>query len=446
MGMRAAGWRLVPVVRRLVPVVRKQAAVAAVLAVLAAGCAGLDSASDDDASAGADSSPISQDSPTGQAAESEAPPASVPTTSVPVASVPAGSVPEASVPTASVPEGSAPEASVSDGSGPDGSGSEGSASESSAAAAPLPTASLPEVSAPEASVPTASVPEASVPTASVPEVSVPTVSAPAGAAALLNLLAVRAEAPRSGYDRDLFRHWIDADRDGCDTRREVLIAEAVAAPSIGSGCRLSGGRWVSRYDGQVETGSGRGFDVDHLVPLAEAWDSGAWAWDSDRRRDFANDLGYEHSLIAVSARSNRTKSASDPAEWMPAESRCWYTAAWIAVKHRWGLAADPAESRFLTGQLSDCGSAANAAAPPPVALPPPPPPPATTRPPAPTGTVPEAAGDGCHPAYTPCLPDLPGDALNCGDLTGGQKPVTVREVGVDPYRLDRDRDGRGCTS
>ena len=53
---------------------------------------------------------------------------------------------------------------------------------------------------------------------------------------------------------------------------------------------------------------------------------------------------------------------------------------------------------------------------------------------------------GCHTAYTPCLPNLPGDALDCGDLTADQKPVTVNEIGVDPYRLDRDGDGRGCTS
>ena len=58
---------------------------------------------------------------------------------------------------------------------------------------------------------------------------------------------------------------------------------------------------------------------------------------------------------------------------------------------------------------------------------------------------PEPAGD-CHPAYEPCLPNLPGDALNCGDLTSGQKPVRVKEIGVDPYRLDRDGDGQGCTS
>ena len=58
----------------------------------------------------------------------------------------------------------------------------------------------------------------------------------------------------------------------------------------------------------------------------------------------------------------------------------------------------------------------------------------------------ESPEEDCHPAYTPCLPNLPGDALNCGDLTSDQKPVTVNEIGVDPYRLDRDGDGRGCTS
>lgn len=58
----------------------------------------------------------------------------------------------------------------------------------------------------------------------------------------------------------------------------------------------------------------------------------------------------------------------------------------------------------------------------------------------------QAKDDNCHPAYEPCLPNLPGDAINCGDLTVEQKPVTVKEIGVDPYRLDRDGDGRGCTN
>ena len=152
----------------------------------------------------------------------------------------------------------------------------------------------------------------------------------AGDVAQLAALTVRAEQPRTGYDRSLFRHWVDADGDGCDTRREVLIAEAVTAPTIGAGCALSGGRWRSVYDNATETGSGRGFDVDHLVPLAEAWESGAWAWSRDDRERYANDLGYDHALVAVSARSNRAKGARDPAEWLPPDesAHCWYAAAW----------------------------------------------------------------------------------------------------------------------
>ncbi len=263
---------------------------------------------------------------------------------------------------------------------------------------------------------------------------------------LLEALTVAAER-QGGYDRSLFRHWIDADGDGCDTRREVLLSEAVVAPTQGSGCALADGEWISRYDGLTEQGSGRGFDVDHLVPLAEAWESGAHGWSSDRRERYANDLGYEHSLIAVSARSNRSKGAQDPAMWLPPEANqhCWYAAAWVHVKTRWSLTVDTDEVSTLEGILAGCSDSEID-----VGLP------AavveeqdtteqesdsTTEDPAT-----ETPEEDCHPAYTPCLPNLPGDALNCGDLTSDQKPVTVNEIGVDPYRLDRDRDGRGCTS
>ena len=253
----------------------------------------------------------------------------------------------------------------------------------------------------------------------------------AGDLAQLAALTVRAEQPRTGYDHSLFRHWVDADGDGCDTRREVLIAEAVTAPTIGAGCALSGGRWRSVYDNATETGSGRGFDVDHLVPLAEAWESGAWAWSRDDRERYANDLGYDHALVAVSARSNRAKGARDPAEWLPPDesAHCWYAAAWITVKVRWDLTVDSAEADMLRSLIAGCDGdpAGPAPADPPAAEPPP-------------------ESMRCHPAYDPCLPYLSGDALNCGDLSQAQKPVRVRVIGVDPYRLDRDRDGRGCTS
>ena len=262
----------------------------------------------------------------------------------------------------------------------------------------------------------------------------------------LEALPVRPEQ-RSGYDRDLFDHWVDADGDRCDARREVLIAEAVVVPRVGSSCSLSGGQWYSVYDGATETGTGSGFDVDHLVPLAEAWDSGAYGWDSGTRRRYANDLGYEHSLVAVSASSNRQKGASDPAEWLPPDAsvRCWYAEAWIAVKTRWELSVDSTELGALRALISQCEDSQLGGAPTlasPVIAPATTAPPETTAPPQTEAAV----DDQCHPAYIPCLPNLPGDALNCGDLSSAQKPVEVRTIGVDPYRLDRDRDGRGCIS
>lgn len=167
-------------------------------------------------------------------------------------------------------------------------------------------------------------------------------------------LRVEAEFP-SGYDRDLFRHWIDADRDGCDTRREVLIAESTTPVQVGSGCSITGGTWYSAYDGTTTIDAST-FDIDHMIPLKEAWDSGAHAWSSDRRQAFANDLTLAQSLIAVSASSNRSKSDRDPAEWMPPRTayHCTYVTAWIAVKKAWDLSVDQAEYRKLEQVLATC--------------------------------------------------------------------------------------------
>lgn len=158
-----------------------------------------------------------------------------------------------------------------------------------------------------------------------------------------------------GYDRDLFRHWIDADRDGCDTRREVLIAESITPVQVGTGCSIVGGTWFSAYDG-VTTTDASSFDIDHMIPLKEAWDSGAHAWTSDRRQAFANDLALDESLIAVSASSNRSKSDRDPAEWMPTRTayHCTYVTSWITVKKAWDLSVDQAEYRKLQQVLATC--------------------------------------------------------------------------------------------
>jgi proprotein convertase P-domain-containing protein/uncharacterized protein DUF1524 len=160
---------------------------------------------------------------------------------------------------------------------------------------------------------------------------------------------------RTGYDRDLFHLWIDADGDGCNTRYEVLIAEATKAPTVGSGCSLSGGSWTSYYDGATWTDPAD-LDIDHMVPLAEAWDSGARTWTAAQREAYANDLGDARPLVAVTDNVNQSKSDADPAEWMPSLSSvyCRYITEWTAVKTRWGLTVDSAEKSSLTSYASAC--------------------------------------------------------------------------------------------
>ncbi|WP_419931928.1 HNH endonuclease family protein [Candidatus Poriferisodalis sp.] len=258
---------------------------------------------------------------------------------------------------------------------------------------------------------------------------------------LFERLRVQAER-RAGYDREaVFDGWLYSG--GQSTRDRVLASE-----------QLPDGTWFSTYDSVVVLAAAD-LDIDHTVPLAEAWESGGHAWSADTWTRFGNDLDDPRSLIAVSASTNRSKGAKDPQDWWPPESgyRCQYAADWIAVKARWNLTMDAAEQRSIDAQLESCSGAEFVFSSPLTAR--------VTL--AESSTAPEddssAAGEpdavqeaieepanDCHPAYEPCLPYLPGDALNCGDLTAEQKPVRVKEIGVDPYRLDRDRNGLGCTS
>lgn len=174
---------------------------------------------------------------------------------------------------------------------------------------------------------------------------------PANAAVIVQNIA---EDNNSGYDRSMFKHWIDADKNGCDTRKEVLIQEAKVKPKIGKKCALTLGTWVSSYDGKTLKGNGSALDVDHFVPLAEAWRSGAWQWTSAEREAFANDLSDPRVLIAVSASSNRSKSDNDPANWMPKVSKtavCEYLLTWVAVKTRYALTYDAVEANFINTNI-----------------------------------------------------------------------------------------------
>lgn len=178
-------------------------------------------------------------------------------------------------------------------------------------------------------------------------------------ATLLNELPVQPEDATSTYDRALFQHWIDADGDGCDTREEVLAAESQVEVTYGTGCAVAAGQWYSWYDGATWTNPSD-VDIDHLVPLQEAWQSGAWHWAPELRTAYANDLDHLHSLEAVTDNVNQSKGAQDPSSWQPALEQCRYATDWISVKWRWNLSADADERATLAefGEGTECGATA----------------------------------------------------------------------------------------
>ena len=171
----------------------------------------------------------------------------------------------------------------------------------------------------------------------------------------LSRLTVSAETDGGvPYNRDDWRHWTDEDSDCINTRHEVLIEETTT-PVFMAGCSVAGGTWLSLFDGVVVTDPSS-LDVDHMVPLAEAHQSGSWAWTDEQREQFANDLDHTDHLIAVTASTNRSKGARDPAEWKPPDASAWcrYATAWIDIKLSYSLTIDTAESQALASMLTSC--------------------------------------------------------------------------------------------
>ncbi|MEV4415021.1 HNH endonuclease family protein [Catellatospora sp. NPDC049609] len=171
------------------------------------------------------------------------------------------------------------------------------------------------------------------------------------ALASLNTLKVAESRPMTGYTREKFPHWNKAGSN-CDVRDTVLARDGKNIKL--SGCNVTGGEWSSVYDGAKTTDPLK-VDIDHMVPLANAWRSGADAWDNDKRSDFANDL-ERPQLFAVSASSNRSKGDQDPSQWKPPNRDYWCTYAqhWITVKSYWKLTVTKAEKTALTDMLGTC--------------------------------------------------------------------------------------------
>jgi len=231
--------------------------------------------------------------------------------------------------------------------------------------------------------------------------------------------------PPTPYSRDDWSHWDDLDGNGCDTRQDVLLRDTRVAATTGAGCSVIGGDWYSIYDAAVAYTPGD-FDIDHVVPLADAHASGGWRFGAEQRRQYANDMS---NLIAVSAESNRTKSAQRPDEWRPAmqDSWCFTATTWVATKVKYSLTVTTSERDALGQMLETCGA------------------------------TPTVAPGG--PAVTDTAPPVaPGPATTTAPSPGGgpvsyENCAAVRAAGAAPlhegqpgYRsgLDGDKDGIAC--
>ncbi|ASO19803.1 hypothetical protein FHR81_000519 [Actinoalloteichus hoggarensis] len=180
----------------------------------------------------------------------------------------------------------------------------------------------------------------------------PAAESSAAARERLDELPVSPAGPMDGYSRDRFPHWITISP-GCNTREAVLSRDGENVETDDE-CRAVSGSWLSPYDGQTWTDAAD-LDIDHMVPLAEAWRSGAADWSDDRREEFANDM-ERAQLFAVTNSVNRSKGDQAPDQWMPPLEDYWctYSVHWIEVKHHYELSVTEEEKATLQETLDGC--------------------------------------------------------------------------------------------
>lgn len=162
-------------------------------------------------------------------------------------------------------------------------------------------------------------------------------------------LPVAAES-NAGYDRyKHFGDWKDTDRDCQNTRAEVLLQETRTRATYTSTrkCTLRGGTWVTSWDSKTHT-SASTVQIDHTVPVHEAWGSGARKWTKDRRVAYYNDLGDKRALNAQTSKLNSAKGARGPEQWLPPRNRCAYLGVWVWREEALGLTVDKTEKAALT--------------------------------------------------------------------------------------------------
>ncbi|MCP3758169.1 HNH endonuclease family protein [Streptomyces sp. TBY4] len=189
-------------------------------------------------------------------------------------------------------------------------------------------------------------------TAPTAAASPPTPISAAAARSYLATVTPKTEGSTSGYSRDLFPHWSTVSGT-CNTRETVLKRDGSGVVQDSS-CAAVSGSWYSEYDGATWTAASD-VDIDHMVPLAEAWRSGANSWTTAKRQQFANDL-TRPQLIAVTDNVNQAKGDLDPGKWLPPRTayRCTYARMWVQVKQYWALSMDSTEKTALVNVLNAC--------------------------------------------------------------------------------------------
>jgi hypothetical protein len=257
-----------------------------------------------------------------------------------------------------------------------------------------------------------------------------------GAAAVLASLRVKGRSPMTGYSREQFGPaWLDANRNGCDTRNDVLrrdLTRRIVKPGT-DGCVILRGTLVDRYTHRtirfVRAGAyANELDIDHVVALGNAWVSGASRWNIRQRAALAND---PMNLLVVDPSANRQKGDGDAATWLPAYQpfRCRYVARQIAVKDKFRLSVAPAEKAAMLRILAACPG----------------------QPVPPNSGAPTTVNQNIQP------PPPPQGSKHPTELAGGSVSyancTAVRAAGAAPIRrgqpgystkLDRDGDGIAC--
>ena len=247
----------------------------------------------------------------------------------------------------------------------------------------------------------------------------------------------------------------------------MLIAESSVPVAFKDGrkCKVDSGSWTDPYTGEVVQDPSK-LDVDHMVPLANAHDSGGHAWDDDRRARYANSLDYPGHLIATTASANRSKGRKGPDEWRPTDQAYWcqYSIDWVVIKRDWELTATEVESAALRVMLDTCErdvllqtshTDEDQMIPTPAATLPTPaaatPQPAQSTPaPAPTAPPSETPTPSPQPVPLDTKYDPDGPDRNCSDFDTWQEAQAFYEAAggpdSDPHRLDGNGDGVACES